>query len=507
MGWSFIPTWVGPQSPCATTDYKYKIDEDPAASYLQGRAEADLAAQAARSLGLTTYELGGTIIYYDLEAYSGSNTVCQAAVLSFLNGWTERLHELNNRSGVYSIPCSTYAATWATLPNPPDDVWLAVWDANTYDPDQTVWSLPCFPDTLYANHQRIKQYAGGHKETWGGKSLSIDSDVADGEVAMPEIALQVSGSAIQQTGWLSAAQGWLVSAGGLYQTSNGGASWQRQPLDMVERASFLSSGTGWAAGAGRLYERSSPAAVWQSRPLPESVSGWRVVQVGFNPQGEGWLVMQQPSSTLFSLGKLLRTANGGQTWQVYNLPLAEPLTWVDAHTAWMSGGVAGGELYRTTDGGQSWQAALLPGELSQVSSSVWLGLPAVSTDGTLTLQAALGQVKIPALQVYTSRDGGLSWQLRRQVELHAGAPSYPLPQTASGLYADGARLINASGKLVYIFDAPVVQLESAPGGLVWAVTRQGTCLGEKGTPGFSCSSQDALWLSVDGGEVWRPVGP
>jgi hypothetical protein len=37
-------------------------------------------------------------------------------------------------------------------------------------------------DSVWANHQRIHQYKGGHKETWGGTTINIDSNVADGPV-------------------------------------------------------------------------------------------------------------------------------------------------------------------------------------------------------------------------------------------------------------------------------------------------------------------------------------
>ena len=34
MGWTFIPTWAGPQAPC--TSYKHQMDEDPVVTYQQG---------------------------------------------------------------------------------------------------------------------------------------------------------------------------------------------------------------------------------------------------------------------------------------------------------------------------------------------------------------------------------------------------------------------------------------------------------------------------------------
>jgi hypothetical protein len=39
-------------------------------------------------------------------------------------------------------------------------------------------------DSVFVNHQRIRQYEGGHFENWGGVSLEIDCNVLDGVVAV-----------------------------------------------------------------------------------------------------------------------------------------------------------------------------------------------------------------------------------------------------------------------------------------------------------------------------------
>ena len=40
-------------------------------------------------------------------------------------------------------------------------------------------------DSLWADHQRVHQYKGGHKETWGGVTINVDSDYVDGAVVGP----------------------------------------------------------------------------------------------------------------------------------------------------------------------------------------------------------------------------------------------------------------------------------------------------------------------------------
>ncbi|MFZ0534146.1 MAG: glycoside hydrolase domain-containing protein, partial [Anaerolineales bacterium] len=176
QGWSFVPTWVGPQAPCSM--WSHKMSADPAVSYQEGRQEAQTASAAAASIGLTNYGLGGTVIYYDLEAYGVSTPECRLPVSAFMNGWVERLHELGNLAGGYGTR-NSYPWDWATIPNIPDDVWPASWYTDRYDPYASIYGISWL-DGLWTNHQRIRQYAGDHNERWGVVEFNIDSDVADG---------------------------------------------------------------------------------------------------------------------------------------------------------------------------------------------------------------------------------------------------------------------------------------------------------------------------------------
>jgi hypothetical protein len=165
------------------------------------------------ALGLTYDDMSGSMVYYDLEAY-GYDTACRAAVNSFMNGWTVRLHELGNLSGVYaSTLCNTGLSDFMTIASPPDGIWPARWylpaGVGTYDPTASVWDIgSCVPTTVWNNHQRIRQYAGDHYETWGGVTLlSIDDDVLDGVVGVPYLGTPSPiFSALQQT-----APPWTVS--------------------------------------------------------------------------------------------------------------------------------------------------------------------------------------------------------------------------------------------------------------------------------------------------------
>jgi hypothetical protein len=59
----------------------------------------------------------------------------------------------------------------------PDAGWIANWNGV-----ENVFGDPYVSDRVWANHQRVHQYKGGHKETWAGATINIDSNIVDGPV-------------------------------------------------------------------------------------------------------------------------------------------------------------------------------------------------------------------------------------------------------------------------------------------------------------------------------------
>jgi hypothetical protein len=200
QGWRFIPTWVGPQAACTEGRFASRMSYDLTTARNQGIAEANAAIDRAYQLGLTFADKTGTIIYYDLEGYSGASAACRDASKAFMAGWTTQLRARGNQAGVYGSPCSSYLSDFVSIPaETPDAIWLAAWYRDYFDATATVWlgqSQVCLANTLWTNHQRIRQYTGGHNETWGSSTVNIDSDVLDGIVvdiraAQPTEALEL----------------------------------------------------------------------------------------------------------------------------------------------------------------------------------------------------------------------------------------------------------------------------------------------------------------------------
>jgi hypothetical protein len=176
MGWSLIPIYVGLQAPCAAGKGLTKMQSAQAAH--EGESEAADAADQAAAYGLAE----GSPVYYDLEAFTQDDQGCVDTVLTFLDAWTRELHAEGYYSGVYGSAASGMATLAGAVQNqpsfsPPDAIWIARWDQQARTADGSV------PAGMWDEHQRIKQFQGGHVEKHGGAAIDIDSDYLDGPVA------------------------------------------------------------------------------------------------------------------------------------------------------------------------------------------------------------------------------------------------------------------------------------------------------------------------------------
>lgn len=188
-GWRVLPITVGPQASCASR-YRdeVRISANPtdgfAAAREQGRLEARETVRRARTLGITA----GSTLWYDLEHVTTTDITsrCRTSALTFLSAWTRTLRRLDYVSGVYSS-----ASSWirildeARVSSPtytmPDRIWIAEWvDAASYrrPPRPTPPSLlsSYVRDDGWQPGSRMRQYRGGHDETYGGVTINIDTN-------------------------------------------------------------------------------------------------------------------------------------------------------------------------------------------------------------------------------------------------------------------------------------------------------------------------------------------
>ena len=168
QGWKAMPLWVGEQSQCWSGGGS-RFSNDPATAYQQGKNEE---ANAYGTLSNWGWNMSGTPIVYDLEAYNTGNSSCVTAAKNFIGGWDAQAHVgISQQAGVYGSSCGSDLTAYASSSTVPDFIDGADWNGNNITTD-----LACVPSGYWVNSQRIKQYTGGHNETWNGYTVNVDND-------------------------------------------------------------------------------------------------------------------------------------------------------------------------------------------------------------------------------------------------------------------------------------------------------------------------------------------
>ena len=232
QGWVLIPTYVGLQASCMT---KYPNRIDPAQAAAQGAAAADDAVAQMNALGLGI----GNPIWFDMEAFSYSDTTCRTGVQTFLDAWSAQLRYRGYRPGVYGSASSTIRSIVDKVGEPgydlPDQLWIARWCPEPYQSScYSGTDDPEVPAGAWADHQRIRQYRGGHQETWGGVTINVDSNTVDASLAPSTLA--ADGSFVGVTG---RPEVYRMAGGAPVFTS----SWESvglppQPVQMLSQTQF-----------------------------------------------------------------------------------------------------------------------------------------------------------------------------------------------------------------------------------------------------------------------------
>jgi hypothetical protein len=173
LGWSLLPLYVGLQAPCVSQSGLAKVSTNTTTAGSQGRAAADDAAAQAAALGLPT----GSPVWFDMEGYKPGNAPCTKSVQSFVNAWNVELRARGFVPGVYGSAASTIRDVDALGAAKPDVIWIANWNGV-----EDVFGDQYISDADWSNHQRVHQYKGGHRETYGGVTINIDSNVVDSVV-------------------------------------------------------------------------------------------------------------------------------------------------------------------------------------------------------------------------------------------------------------------------------------------------------------------------------------
>ncbi|HEX4812037.1 MAG TPA: peptidoglycan-binding protein, partial [Nonomuraea sp.] len=162
------------------TSYSRTIPSRAGARHRYPAARALAALEARRAAG-AAQELGivhGSTLWYDLEWFPPGRRACRAGVLHFLSAWTEQVHRLGYRSGVYSSVSAAVAALGSVRADSrftkPDRLWFA-W--HNWRPDVRWDEYVRAP--RWRQDARVHQYALDVVGRYGGVRMAIDRNYVD----------------------------------------------------------------------------------------------------------------------------------------------------------------------------------------------------------------------------------------------------------------------------------------------------------------------------------------
>jgi photosystem II stability/assembly factor-like uncharacterized protein len=192
----------------------------------------------------------------------------------------------------------------------------------------------------------------------------------------------------------------LRNADTIEWTTDGGLSWSEASApvtaDLSTDADFLDADHGWVA-ASKLLRTTNGGETW------DIVSDTRLRAVEFVTTAEGWGTVEvcDPGPCA---GALVRTRDGGVTWNA--VPAAGrdivAVHFVDALNGWVYS-TSNPVPHRTTDGGLTW--------FEQTIGAPAAAITQVNADTAWAISscATARDASCPA-QPYLSRDGGTTWQ-------------------------------------------------------------------------------------------------
>jgi photosystem II stability/assembly factor-like uncharacterized protein len=206
----------------------------------------------------------------------------------------------------------------------------------------------------------------------------------------------------------------------VYRTDNGGRAWAEQVIPVVDAELlgdifFLDENTGWAVGGSSAIYTVDGGTNWNPSSVPSLDVGQQVEGVFFVDTVHGWAVGGNPGTEGDEFtdpvpahdGFLLRSMDGGQTWQMSDEGYTGALhrIWFsDSQNGWAVGGGEAGLILHTGDGGDSWAEQTVPaGPMGTADFVADVAFPDAQNG------YAVGNIGQGTPMVLMTEDGGGTW--------------------------------------------------------------------------------------------------
>jgi photosystem II stability/assembly factor-like uncharacterized protein len=316
--------------------------------------------------------------------------------------------------------------------------------------------------------------------------------------------------------------GWLGVEDGIFGTTDGGASWDRElSAGRVTHLWSFDTTHAWAVVADNSLYRTADGSHW----FGVLGFGAAFTEMHFVTPLTGWataLTFSSPAPPRTSEGTVYRTTDGGETWHAVN---TRSISSVCFSTESAGLGAEGKQIFRTVDAGRTWT---LLGDIEIKDTGPWYPSLVCADPANARVQitepgVALGNA--PYL-VFRSIDGGKTWTLeyRQGYTLGTTTPpntpdlgSYPslfgtvrasrtwIVTCTPAADAQDVLLVDASGAVLTKQRAPFVScardasfVDEQNG---WAVAVQYQL------NGATVAAQGVVLRTTDGARTWSRVYP
>lgn len=270
----------------------------------------------------------------------------------------------------------------------------------------------------------------------------------------------------------------------IFHTHDGGDTWEETfSLDTYYRAQFVAEATAYIAGVDGLVRKTTDAGeTWTTRKLELSRAP-TLWDMHFVDEQTGWVTG--------SSGQIFKTTDGGQTWTDQRPDDNRETNWavfaLDSDRVWTGGGM--GHLMHSEDGGDTWgnyasYEVIPPSTINAIH---------FSDEDTGWMGAQVGSSWSPFHLLYTTADGGETWQEHDVLELDFRVHSINFAEVDYGWIA------GRDGRILHTDD----------GGDTWQEQDSGTeehlnaIFFHDAETGWAVGDNSTVLHTLDGGNTWQ----